>query len=80
MTLNTPGKSDGTLVEYIDDHKVLDLSNQKWREGNQVAIDFIKMDTFFGGSTTDWAPSKDQYVYFDNFIVTTSNPIKNSGK
>lgn len=71
VVLNDPGQSNGALEQYLDGALVLRLRQQMWRERTDVDIDGIKMDTFFGGSTLNWAPAADQFVYFDGFRVWT---------
>jgi len=73
VILNDVSKSNGTFVQYINGNKILELDNIVLRNGSDVDISTIKMDTFFGGSTSDWAPEKDQHAYFDDFIVSTAN-------
>ena len=75
VTLNDPGQADGTMDQYVDGIKVLSLTNWIWRQAAAATISAIKMDTFFGGSTTDWAPTNDQYAYFDDFVVGTASPL-----
>jgi hypothetical protein len=69
VVLNEPGQANGQLQQYLDGALLLDLRHQVWREGEDVTIDGIKMDTFFGGGTAAWAPVADQFAYFDGFRV-----------
>ncbi|WP_024912533.1 polysaccharide lyase [Chania multitudinisentens] len=75
VQLGDPGQSNGQLIQFVDGVKVLELDNWNWRADNTVSISTIKMDTFFGGGTLDWAPQTDQYAYFDDFTVTTASPL-----
>ena len=67
--------ANGRLLQWIDGEKVLELTGMIFRESNKIFIDQIKMDTFFGGSTLDWAPATDQYAYFDSFVVSEIDPL-----
>lgn len=69
VRLNDPGQANGTLEQYVDGVKVLALTQQTWRLQAKVSIDSIKMDTFFGGSTPNWAPLTDQFLYLGAFRV-----------
>lgn len=75
---------DGVVVEFIaaDDpdapgissHTIIELNNLELRTRPDVVMDKIAMQTFFGGSTINWAPSENQFVYFDKFLVSTDVP------
>lgn len=75
VNLGDLGKSNGQLIQYVDGVKVMELDNWNWRSDNTVSISTLKMDTFFGGGTLDWAPQTDQYAYFDDFTVSTTSPL-----
>ncbi len=76
--------NNGILKEWIDDQQMFfelsdktlvpELTNLVFRNSNTIYIDQIKMDTFFGGSTSDWAPAESQFSYFDAFRVSESMP------
>ncbi|WP_155914745.1 polysaccharide lyase [Asticcacaulis sp. AC460] len=75
VVLNDIGQANGSLVQYIDGVEVLRMEDRVWRRSETVMIEGIKMDTFFGGSTLDWAPPSDQNVYFDDFLVSAESPL-----
>jgi len=51
----------------------LDAQGLRFRaSGATFGIDALYFSTFFGGSTADWAATKDEYVYFDDFVISTS--------
>jgi len=66
--------ANGLLQHHIDGKLRIQKKPLTSRSNDKVFISTICMETFFGGSTTDWAPSKTQYAYFNNFLVTASNP------
>ncbi|ESQ74130.1 hypothetical protein ABAC402_15885 [Asticcacaulis sp. AC402] len=76
IALNDIGKANGSLVQYVDGMEVLRLDGRVWRRSDAVRVEGIKMDTFFGGATLDWAPPTDQMVYFDDFVVSEKSPLK----
>lgn len=69
ITLNTPGKQDGGLEVFHNGKNIISMKNLFYRDGDfkTVGIDF---ETFFGGSTSDWASPKDQYAYFKGFKLS----------
>lgn len=73
--LNTPGGSDGYIKQWVDGTLVLDLQKINLRNADTICIDQLKMDTFFGGGSYDWAPATDQHAYFANFMVSKTNPL-----
>lgn len=70
LVMNTPGVADGHLQAWLDGQLVLDVPNFLFRpEGGDFAIDTLYFSTFFGGSGDEWAPTKDEIVDFDDFVV-----------
>ena len=71
IKINTPGKRDGIIQSWFDGELALDVKDLRFRDTNDFAIDLFYFSTFFGGSGPSYAPSKDEYAYFDNFIIST---------
>jgi hypothetical protein len=71
--MNTPGAYDGRLQAWLNGRLVLDRADIMYRKpgGEDVDIDRLLFSTFYGGNDENWAPSTDQYIYFDNFIIST---------
>ncbi len=71
--MNTPGKQDGRLQAWFNGKLALDTNAPMYRMpgGEDVAIDQLLFSTFYGGKSSSWAPPTDQYIYFDNFVVST---------
>jgi len=69
--LNTPGIKDGIMEGWFDGEKAFEKKDWYFIGGNDsdIYIDNIYFSTFFGGNET-YAPPKDQYAYFDEFIVS----------
>ncbi len=72
--LGDPGKANGYINAWVDGQKVFSITNILLRKDPSIHIDQVKMDTFFGGSTLDWAPATDQHAYFDDFSVSITDP------
>lgn len=69
VKLNTPGRSDGEIDCWLDGERACEVRNLRFRDVDSLKIDNIMFSTFFGGNTADWAPSKDEYATFDNFVL-----------
>ncbi|KAG2178838.1 hypothetical protein INT43_001684 [Umbelopsis isabellina] len=69
VKLNTPGKQDGTLEVSHNGKDIISMKNLYYRDA-KFATTGIDFETFFGGSTSDWASPKDQYAYFKGFKLS----------
>lgn len=78
IVMNTPGQSNGVLQGWIDGRLAVDINNFRFTETNALGIDIFDFSTFFGGGDSSYAAEKDEYIYFDDFIVSTT-PIGSSG-
>ncbi len=73
--LNTPGKADGELEGWLDGNAAHYLRKSvadfriKDRSDN-ITLNAIFFSTFYGGSKSYFAPSKDVYAWFDELIVS----------
>jgi hypothetical protein len=75
VTMNTPGESDGRIVSWLDGKLALLQKGAFRAKGATFGIDNFNFTTFFGGSTSDWAPTKDEVVYFSNFKFSGENIV-----
>lgn len=73
IKMNTPGVSNGILQIWLDDELVLDQQDVLFRTVADLKIDQMYFSTFFGGND-DWATSKDETVYFDEFEIYAPEP------
>ncbi|MCF6226857.1 MAG: hypothetical protein L3J22_11240 [Xanthomonadales bacterium] len=71
--MNTPGVLDGKLQAWFNGELVLDTQDVMYRTvgGEHVGIDKLLFSTFYGGGNLSWAPERHQYIYFDNFVIST---------
>jgi len=69
IQLNTPGKRDGILRSWLDDELACERVNIRYRDIPSIKIDSLYFSTFHGGDDPSWAPSKDVYCLFDNFVI-----------
>lgn len=75
VRLNKPGRPNGRLQAWLDNVLVADESAIAWRDVGHsfTGIDKMHFSTFFGGSSQDWAPQKDQYIDFKDIKVERSS-------
>jgi hypothetical protein len=69
LTLNTPGASDGKVRVWLDGRPVFADEKLLFRTVPALQIEGVFFSTFFGGSDTTWASSKDTYIDFAEFAT-----------
>lgn len=71
VKLNTGSSSNGVLQIWVDDRMVVNRSNIPWmNEAPDRRIDLVYIQTFFGGSTLNWAPSRRCSISFAEPFAT----------
>jgi hypothetical protein len=77
VVINTPGQNNGIVEAWYNGAKVVSLNNIQLR-GNVSAttalVDCVSLQTFYGGSTNDWAPSSTTHSRFSVFHVRSDLP------
>lgn len=71
--LNTPGQSNGIMRGWLNGELAIDITdNRDYRQSDEgdIRLNNIYLSTFFGGSSDAFKPTKDQYAYFDDFIIS----------
>ncbi len=69
VRLNTVGSSDGYIKIWSDGKFVVNAQGITFRTSNQLRIDQVFFDVFFGGNTDEWAAPKDTILEFAEFYV-----------
>ena len=69
VKLNSPGKKDGFLELTIND-TTRRVSNVLFRNTRDIQINVALVMAFFGGSSNDWAASKEETIQFKGFEMT----------
>jgi hypothetical protein len=73
VAMNTGGEHDGVLEAWVNGEGVLSEMAFTYRvPGATFGIDALYFSTFFGGSDSTWAPTADQIVDYDDFVVSTA--------
>lgn len=75
VELGTANQYNGVVTTWIDGAQVSRVSGLLLRTSSSVSIDKLLFETFFGGSTSDWAPPSDQYSYFDDITISTTSRL-----
>ncbi|KAH8929198.1 polysaccharide lyase family 14 protein [Atractiella rhizophila] len=73
VTLNTPGRRDGSFVVMADGKQVLGFDRVFYRHDDSVRFWGIMFQTFFGGHDPDYASPVNQYAYFDKFTLAIND-------
>lgn len=70
VSMNTPGKRDGTLRVWIDEKLLVERTDMEWRTVDSFGVDGLYLETFHGGGDKSWAPTKPCWVEFAEMKVT----------
>jgi len=76
IKMNDSGKKNGLIESWFDGEKVLRIKLALKAKGYNFGIDTFNFVTFFGGNDSTWASVKDEYIYFDEFIISDKDPKK----
>lgn len=72
IKMNTPGHKDGVVQSWMNGQQILNRTNIRFRDVDSFGVDSFMFSTFFGGSGSEWAPTKDEYIDFDDFVISNS--------
>jgi len=74
VKINHIGKSDGVVQSWLNEELVLDITGFEFRDKtckkNDLLIDTMYFSTFFGGNSEKYKPVKDEYIFFDDFVLS----------
>ncbi len=68
VKLNTINKADGVLSITIND-VTRDFSSMTWRT-QDIGVSGVIFESFFGGSSPDWATPKDTFILFKDIVCS----------
>ena len=71
IVINSPGRKDGIIQAWFDGEIALSADGLRFRDTDDFAIDSFLFSTFFGGSAPGWAPTRDEAITFDEFVIST---------
>lgn len=75
VRLNDAGAENGEIELFVNGKSVVNVGGLVLRDSSAGRIRGIMMQTFFGGSTSDWASPKDQDVYFADLSVAITETL-----
>ena len=75
IRMNTPGEQDGSIRSRLDGVPALSVDGLRFRDVDDFAIDRLYFSTFFGGGDSSWSTTKDEVVWFDDFVVEVIEPL-----
>jgi hypothetical protein len=70
VKLNTARNRDGEVQVWVDGMEQVNAKRPLMIEAANRRIDVVLFHSFFGGSTTDWAPSRDVTISFSEIYAT----------
>ncbi|AWB28236.1 hypothetical protein HARCEL1_11240 [Halococcoides cellulosivorans] len=77
VVMNTPGEHDGVLEGWFDGEKVFERRDLRFWDVPDRGINRFYFSSFFGGGNTPkWAHSRDEHIYYDEFVISEA-PIWN---
>ncbi len=71
IRMNDIGKKNGIIEALVDGKQAFFADTILFRKDDKLAIDQVFYSVFMGGDDLSWASSKDEYIYFDDFYVST---------
>ena len=71
IKMNSTGNANGILQGWFDKKEVFYSDSFIFRKDDNLQIDQIFYSVFMGGDDLTWASDKDEYIYFDNFRIST---------
>jgi hypothetical protein len=69
IVMNDPGKANGVAQSWVDGKKVLHETGLEFRSHDGYGVNVLFMHSMVGGNTDDWAHSRDEVIYVDDFKV-----------
>ncbi|KAF7303774.1 Mitochondrial external NADH dehydrogenase [Mycena indigotica] len=75
VRLNDVGKANGEIQLWVNGKSVVNVNGLILRDSSAGRHRGIQMQTFFGGSTSDWASPKTQDAYFSDFSMAITETL-----
>ncbi|KAF9480858.1 hypothetical protein BDN70DRAFT_931348 [Pholiota conissans] len=75
VRLNDAGQANGEIELFANGKSVISVKGLVLRDSSAGRIRGMQMQTFFGGSSTQFASPKDQDVYFSDFSVSITEKL-----
>ncbi|KAF8638871.1 hypothetical protein AX17_001927 [Amanita inopinata Kibby_2008] len=75
VKLNDVGEANGELELFVNGESVINVGGLILRDSSEGRIRGIQMQSFFGGSSSDWASPKAQDIYLSDFSVAITKNL-----
>jgi len=72
IKMNNPSSSNGKLQIWLDNKRVVNRHNIRYRTNSNLGIDVFYFSTFYGGNYS-WRTSRWTTAYFDDFKISVVN-------
>ena len=69
LILNDPGQANGVVRLWMDGHFVGEENTILMRTVDDLKINGLFFDVFFGGNDNSWAPPADTHIDFSDFFI-----------
>ncbi|MBT3405034.1 hypothetical protein HN832_03875 [archaeon] len=70
IKLEEAGKENDLIESWFDGKKVLSIKLMLRDQGYKYGIDTFNFIGMFGGNENTWAPKKEEYILFDDFVIS----------
>lgn len=77
VIINSPGKNDGQIEAWFNGKKQVTMTGLQLRgkvSETTALVDAVSLQTFYGGSSSSWAPPRDTHSTFSNLYVRDDLP------
>ncbi|PFH52491.1 polysaccharide lyase family 14 protein [Amanita thiersii Skay4041] len=75
VRLNDVGQANGELELFVGGESVINVKGLILRDSAAGRLRGIQMQSFFGGSSPQWASPKDQDIYFSDFSLAVTKQL-----
>jgi hypothetical protein len=70
IKLNHPNAADGSITLHVNGTKSVHVTKLLFRNTTDLKIDKLLISSFFGGNSSRFSPSKDEFLIFKDFKLT----------
>lgn len=72
VRLNDLGSTNGQIKAWMNNELGVDVTDVQFRtvDNHATRIGELMFSTFYGGGDNSWAPSRETYISFDNFVIS----------
>lgn len=79
VNLNHPASRNGSIQAWLDGELGLNVAGFEFAvagaDPQDYLLQFVLFQTFFGGGDVSWAPPRDVFADFDDFLILEATPL-----